>query len=608
MSFNSSQLTAIKHVNGPMLVLAGPGSGKTTVITQRIINLVQEEGISPSDILVITFTKAAAKEMEDRYLKLVASDREQRVTFGTFHGIFFKILKYAYNFNANNIIKDEQRYDFIRGILYKYKFEANDENEYINNALNEISLVKNEQISIDSYYSVNFSEEEFRILYKEYDDRLKMLRLIDFDDMLVYCYELFLKRPDILKQWQNKYKYILIDEFQDINMLQYEVVKMLALLENNLFIVGDDDQSIYRFRGAKPGIMLNFPKDYPTAKKVLLDINYRSRPEIIKGACNLIKHNTERFDKNIKSFKRSGDSIVFYEFKSLAEQNLKILSILNDAVKNNESLGDYAIITRTNLQPGYLIQKLMEYNIPFISRDAIPNIYEHWIAKDIFAYINIALGSKSRSQYLRIINRPNRYVSRSVFDRENVEIDDIYKYYEDKSYMLERLDDFKDQLGMLKVLSPYSAVNFILKGIGYEDYLKEYAEYRRMNFDDLKEISEEILVRSKSFKTYEDWYESIDEYKIKLKNKMEAFDPANSIVVTTMHASKGLEFENVIIPDANEDITPHKKAILEADIEEERRMFYVAMTRAKEKLYIFSCNDRFNKIHTKSRFVEEILE
>lgn len=607
MSFNSSQITAINHVNGPMLVLAGPGSGKTTVITHRVKNLVKNEGVNPSNILVITFTKAAAKEMENRYLS-ISDSNEQRVTFGTFHAIFFRILKYAYNYNVNNIVREEMQYDIIREVIYKNGYEINDEAEYIQNALNEISIVKNERIPIDSYYSINFSSDEFKSIYNYYTNVLESRRLIDFDDMMVYCYELFDKRPDILAGWQKKYQYILIDEFQDINHLQYEIIKMLAKPNNNLFIVGDDDQSIYGFRGAKPQIMLGFPKDYSDAKTVILDVNYRSTSEIINASKNLISYNKERFVKEIVTHNDNGASVEYHHFKTLKEENDTILKILSESASKGESISDFAIITRTNDQPGGLVHKLIEYNVPFVAKENLPNIFDHWIAKDIFSYINIGLGSDSREDYLRIINRPNRYFHRAAFSKNPIDMEDIYKFYSDKEYMQRRIEDFEDELNMIKNLSPFSAVSFIANGIGYEDYLKEYAEYRHINFDDLVDILSQIKDSAKGFKTFDDWYESIKNFKEKLVLQREKLKGQDSIGVNilTMHGAKGLEFKNVIIPDLNEELIPHKKAVLDAEIEEERRMLYVAMTRAKEKLYIMSVENRYNKEYKPSRFISEI--
>ncbi|MBE6014033.1 MAG: ATP-dependent helicase [Lachnospiraceae bacterium] len=607
MEFSSSQSAAIKHVSGPMLVLAGPGSGKTCVIAHRVKYLVEEEHISPSNILVITFTKAAAKEMENRYIQ-IASKRKERVTFGTFHAIFFRILKLAYNYSAENIVKDDFRYDVIRQCIWANHFEANDENEYITNALSEISLVKSERISLDKYYSVNFAENEFKVLYNTYCKALQSHRLIDFDDMMLYCYDLLEARKDILAKWQEKFQYICIDEFQDINRLQYEIIRMLAAPQDNIFIVGDDDQSIYGFRGAKPQIMLGFTTDYPGAKQVVLDINYRSTPAILEGAGNLISYNKNRFEKKIKACNLVGKPIEIMNFKDLAEENAGILKILSEGKATGRSLSDYAIITRTNVQPSLLISRLMEYNVPFINKDAMPNIYEHWIAKDIFAYIRIALGSNDRKDYLRIINRPKRYVHRAVFTKEQVDLEELFRYYADKDYMINRLEDFSDALGMIRALSPFSAVNFIYNGIGYGDYLAEYAEYRNINVDELKDVYEEILAMSKGYKSYDEWFEAIEEYGEKLTKQRKEAENTEGVIITTMHGAKGLEFDTVIIPDVCEGITPHKKAVFDAAIEEERRMFYVAMTRAKRRLVIMTVGDRYNKELLPSRFIEEIKE
>ena len=274
MRFNEAQNTALSHKNGPMMVLAGPGSGKTTVITHRIKKLL-EQGVNPSGILVITFTKAAATEMKERFYQLTEGIKEdyQKVSFGTFHSVFYQILKLAYRFPSGNVLGEEDKRGFFKEFLAKTELEVEDESEFISSVINEISYVKGSRIDLDYYYSQNCPEEWFKKLYTGYEDMLRITGKIDFDDMLIMCYELFTQRPDILSAWQRKFQYILVDEFQDINRIQYEIVRMMALPENNLFIVGDDDQSIYRFRGAKPEIMLGFLKDYPDAKQVLLAEN-----------------------------------------------------------------------------------------------------------------------------------------------------------------------------------------------------------------------------------------------------------------------------------------------------------------------------------------------
>ena len=299
MEFGRTQEQAIRHNEGPMMILAGPGSGKTTVITQRIKYLTESLNINPADILVITFTRAAAEEMKERYIRLTGN--ASRVTFGTFHSIFFQILKLAYCYTAQNIVRPEQQMQLIRELAGKEELELEDENEFISSILSEISSVKGEMIDLRHYYSRNCPDETFRRICSGYEEQMRRLGLIDFDDMMVMCRQLFLERQDILAAWQKRYRYILIDEFQDINRLQYEIIRMIAEPENNLFIVGDDDQSIYRFRGAKPEIMLGFERDYPGAGRILLDVNYRCTEEIAGPAMRLIENNEKRFSKKIRT-------------------------------------------------------------------------------------------------------------------------------------------------------------------------------------------------------------------------------------------------------------------------------------------------------------------
>ena len=303
-SFTKSQSMAVRHKDGPLLVLAGPGSGKTTVVTRRVQYLVQDCGISPSSILVITFTKAAAGEMKERFLRLMGEDHTT-VSFGTFHAVFFSILKLSYGFTAGNILREETRYQYLKETVERLRLEIDDENEFLSGISAEISLLKNERISPEHYFSKNCSEEIFRKIYDEFEERKRRARLIDFDDMLVYTWELLSQRPDILSAWQKKFQYILVDEFQDINQIQYDILKLLAKPEDNLFIVGDDDQSIYRFRGAKPEIMLNFQKDYPSAGQVILNDNFRSTKQIVESAGQVIRWNKARFAKEIHA--RGGD-------------------------------------------------------------------------------------------------------------------------------------------------------------------------------------------------------------------------------------------------------------------------------------------------------------
>lgn len=606
MQFNNSQLKAVKHKTGPMLVIAGPGSGKTTVLTARIRNLIEEYSVNPANILVITFTKAAANEMKSRFNNMMG--RSTNVTFGTFHAVFFMILRAAYNYSVDSIIKEDVRQNIIKQAIERSRLEPDDLNEMVSNITGEIGRVKTETIDINAYYSASCPEEEFRDIYKYYVKTLKKMGLIDFDDMLLYCHELLTTRRDILAKWQQKYQYILIDEFQDINKIQYDIIKLLAKPQDNLFIVGDDDQSIYGFRGSKPEIMLNFDKDYPDTDKVILDTNYRSTGNIVSAAGKVIAHNKVRFAKNINTVNDPGDKVDIIEFNTQAEEYEKIIDNIRKESASGGNYSDNAVLFRTNSTAAGFVRKLVEYSVPFVTRDGVPNVFEHWIARDVITYMNIAMGSRKRSDFLQIINRPKRYIGRDYLADAEISFDNLEKYYEDKNWMIERVDRLKYDILAMASMSPYAMINYLRKGVGYDGYLDEYAQSHNMQVRELYDVMDELMESARNFKTFNEWFAYIDEYGTKLRESYAAMDKQNAVILTTMHSSKGLEYPVVYIIDANEEITPHKKAVFVPEIEEERRMFYVAMTRAKRRLNIYYARKRYNKEIEVSRFVKEIME
>lgn len=613
-SFTKSQSEAIRHQDGPLLVLAGPGSGKTTVVTKRVQYLVQDCHISPSSILVITFTKAAATEMKERFLRLMEQSEEKpqgygNVLFGTFHAVFFNILKLSYGFTAANILREETRYQYMKEIVDRLKLEIDDENEFISGVLGEISLIKNERISLEHYFSKNCAEDIFRKIFASYEQRKRNARLIDFDDMLSYTWELLTKRPDILKAWQKKFRYILVDEFQDINRLQYDILRLLAQPENNLFIVGDDDQSIYRFRGAKPEIMLNFQKDFPTAGRVLLNDNFRSTRQIVNAAGRVIRKNQSRFAKEITARGGEGPGVRILAFEDQQQECLYLLKEMQEYKKNGGAWQQMAVLYRTNTQPRLLIQKFMEFNVPFRVRDQVPNLFEHWIAKNLFCYIRLACGSKLRKDLLPVLNRPKRYMNRECLNDEIICWEYMMDYYKDKPYVCDKIERLQYDLKMLGRMGPFAAINYIRHVMGYEEYLKEYAEFRRMNAEDLMEVLNELQESARAYKTYDEWFAYMERYKKEMDEmRKRQQEVKEGVHLATMHSSKGLEYDKVFILDAAEGITPYKKAVLDADLEEERRMFYVAMTRAKKELTICWAKKQFSHELTVSRFVEEMKD
>lgn len=606
MGLSESQSRAVAHRCGPCMCLAGPGSGKTTVITQRTKYLIETCKVMPQEILVITFTKAAALEMRERFYALMGG-KKLPVTFGTFHAVFFSILRQAYHFTAGNILKEEQKYQYLKEITGKLKMEIEDESEFLASLTSEISLVKNEKIPLEHYYSNSCPEEIFRDIFRDYQAKVMESGRLDFDDILVYTYELLKAREDIRSAWQKRFCYILIDEFQDVNQLQYDTVKFLAAPENNLFIVGDDDQSIYRFRGAKPEIMLNFPKEFPDCEIITLEENYRSAENIIRAAGRIIGNNTTRFPKEIHGVKGPGEKLELHGFLNQSQENLFVIKRVQEYIQQGESYRNIAVLFRTNTGARMLVEKFMEYNIPFQMRDVMPNLYDHWITKDLISYFRLAMGGRKRQDFLRIINRPKRYIGRETLDEPQISFEKLLMYYEDKQWMQERIEKLEYDIKLLGRMTPYAAINYIRHGIGYEEYLEEYAAYRKIKTEDLYEVLDELQEAAKTFKTYEDWFSHMEEYTKALKEQAGSIDPdADAVLFTTLHSSKGLEFKIVFIIDVNEGVIPHRKAVLDADVQEERRMFYVGMTRAKERLHIYYAKERYGKSLDISRFLEEL--
>lgn len=606
-AFHEEQARAIRHKDGPMLVLAGPGSGKTLVITYRTKYLIEKHKINPNHILVVTFTNAAAKEMKERFDRLT-DNQFHGVTFGTFHSVFFGILRWAYRFTGDNILREEEKKEILKKICSKMNLEVEEEGDFYQSLIGEISLVKGSMVDLSYYYSTTCADEAFRTIVKEYDKVLKESNKIDFDDMLVLTYELFKERPDLLAKWQEKFRYILIDEFQDINKAQYEVVRLLAKPRNNLFIVGDDDQSIYRFRGAKPEIMLGFEKDYPGTNKVLLGINYRCSGNIVETAGKIIENNKKRFAKNISSNREEGEKVHIERVVDGKAQCDDILKKIQEYHKKGIPYSQMAVIYRTNTQPRPILSKLMEYNVPFQVRDAIPSLFDHWIARDLICYLKMALGSRDRQTFLNIMNRPKRYISRNMVTSSTVNLIEMADSVKDKPWLAERIEHFLYDLKIIAKMTPYKAIQYIRETVGYDEFLQEYAAFRKMKLDDLLEVLLEVQETAKDCNKIEDWFEYIEEYEEELEIQLKAGrqKQADSVVFTTMHSAKGLEYDVVFLPDAAEGIIPHKKSMKEADIEEERRLFYVAVTRAKNYLHIYVPGELYQKKQVVSRFVKEM--
>lgn len=615
MKLNRGQDEAIKHGNGPCMVLAPPGSGKTLIVTERTRYLIEESGVRPDQILVITFTRYAAREMKERFERLTAG-KNYPVTFGTFHSIFYGILKCAYGIGANNLMSEKESSVLLQEVLDQTDIESTpeveDEEELVRELLREVGMVKNGLCHLKDFHSKYLTQDEFAEVFRSYEHQKKELKKFDFDDMLVQCYALFRKKPEILQGWQKRFQYILIDEFQDINRVQYEVIRMLAAPRYNLFVVGDDDQSIYGFRGAKPELMLYMKQEFPSLRTISLTVNYRSTEFITGAAARVILHNDTRFYKRVQSFRGRGQNVHVQEVLDEQEEAQYVTEEIQKKLDQGIKPGEIAVLFRAAVQARMISEILSEHRIPFEMRDYVTNFYRHFIVKDIMAYLQLAAGKRDRSLFLTICNRPLRYLARNSMENRQVNFEDLRKFYCDKDWMLDIIDQFDVDVRMMKNMAPYAAIQYIRKKIGYDDFLKEYAEKHQISWKQLMDVMAELEERSKNFKSYDEWEIHIAKYTQELEEQQAKArkikgERENKVQLMTIHSAKGLEFEDVFVIHANEGEIPHQKAEKKDEIEEERRLFYVALTRTKNNLCISYITQKNGNSIKPSRFVEELL-
>ncbi|MCB7303398.1 ATP-dependent helicase [Bariatricus massiliensis] len=614
MRLNKGQEEAVRHGEGPCMVLAPPGSGKTLIITERTKYLIEERQVKPERILVITFTRYAAREMRERFAQLTEG-KAYPVTFGTFHSVFYGILKCVYGLSPANLLSEKEGLDLLRHVVNSEDItsapDGGDEEELLRELAREISIVKNGLLHLHEFQSAILNSEEFAAVFRAYEHKKKEQRKFDFDDMMVQCYALFKKRPDILSKWQDRFTYILIDEFQDINRIQYEIMRLLTFPENNLFVVGDDDQSIYGFRGAKPELMLYMKQEFPEIRTIPLTVNYRSTEFIVGAGSRVIYHNEARYFKRVQSLRGKGEAVHVQEVKDEAEEGRYIAVEIEKLLEKGTKPEEIAVLYRTAMQARMVTEILNEHHIAYETKERVPNFYEHFIARDMLAYLKLASGDRARNLFLQIANRPVRYLSRASMEHPVVTFEELRCFYCDKEYMQDIIDQLEVDLRILENMAPYAAIQYIRKRVGYDSFLKEYAKEHQIPWHSLMAVMEELEERCKTYRTFEDWRRHIKEYtkELEAQRSVRAVEEEHQgkVQLMTMHAAKGLEFESVFVIHANEGEIPYQKAETKEELEEERRMFYVALTRAKERLYISYITEKNGNCLKPSRFVAELL-
>lgn len=605
--FSKSQEKAIAFFQGPSIVLAGPGSGKTTVITHRVKNLIQKYRVDPTKILVVTFTKAAAENMRLRFKSLMAG-KSLPVSFGTFHSVFFRILRIEKDYKADSLLSDMERMNILKEIIIRLKINVASKNEFTLKLIDEIETAKGNLENIRDYEPTTCNKDLFFEIYDEYEKEKKYANKVDFEDMLRLCYELFKDKPHILKKWQGVYEYVLVDEFQDINRLQFEIVKMISAPENNIFVVGDDDQSIYGFRGSKPELMFEFEEYYKESEEVLLENNYRSTKAIVDMANCLITHNNARFNKEIVAVGDEGISPDIRIYKSQKEEIEATCLMAKEYIKQGIKPSEIAVLVRNNVYISNIKSIFDSMNVNTRTRVKVDSVRSGMVFKDIMSYLKCASNYESGivndiESFISILNKPERLISRDIVLEHGGNLEQLRKIYAHEREVTRNIDDFGFHMQMIKELNPYGAVNYIKNVVGYEKYLMNYANAKGCSLKKMMYELDQIQSESVRYKSVDEWTSFVEESN-DVKKQTISTDGVN---IMTMHGSKGLEFKVVFILNVNQGIIPTSRAIRKQDYEEERRLLYVAMTRAEKYLHIFLIGENLGFPVEPSMFLNEII-
>ncbi len=614
MELSEIQKKAINHKDGPALVLAVPGAGKTTIIIYRTHKLIFDESIKPERILSITFSKASAMDMKNRYLQFFCGQGRLPL-FTTIHSFCYKIIRdYMSKQNIQyTIIENEKenlnKFNIVKNLYFKINNSQITE-EKLDSFISYVGFIKNTMISpIDFINNKKVDFDGFYELFIAYEKHKKDNRLLDFDDMLGLSFELLKTHPKALKYYRNSFDYIQLDEGQDTSKLQYEIIKLLSYPHSNIFVVADDDQSIYGFRGASPDELLNFKKDYPNGEIFFMQDNFRSSKNIVSMSNNFIHQNKNRYAKKITTNNPYIGPIEVVKFKSILDQYSFILNDLKD--KDNSS----AILYRNNISALGLLNIFEKNNISFYIRDVRLKFFNHWIVKDILSFMEFSLERNDISLYESSYYKTKGYISKKMIHwlkSKNVKgslFSQLLKYPGLPEYYKKGIRELELDFKRLSKLSPYLSIEYIMKNLDYGNYLRENSMKFGSTYQSLIEMIFYLKLIAKETTDLISFKE-----RLELLNKELFLSTKNTSAITlsTIHSAKGLEFDNVYIidlidgsfPSANsiEELENHKPALYE----EERRLFYVAMTRAKESLHLLSYASIEDKTTEASRFLKEL--
>ena len=603
MAFTKEQEKAISSQARAVLVVAGPGSGKTTVLTERLVYLLKNATDSGS-CLLLSFTRASSKEMALRFRKRGLSGVSPH--FSTIHALCLSLLKEGRGVGKENLVDLYEKMDWISRYFLEQGIAREEVEELLPNYCNQISYFK----SITEEERLAFLREEknenFLPLFQYYEMMRKKRSKLDFEDLLIEVLLELQKNTDLAELWKKRYTHILVDEFQDLSLIQYAILKGLAERGASLFVVGDEDQSIYGFRGASPDILFRFEKDFPFCEKIFLQDNFRSKEEIVELSSRLIGKNKERFRKNLFGRQGRGGRAKYYIVESTAEEGRLIAEHVETCLKEGCRPEEIAILFRSKNQIPALLPEFLERNIPVVVYEEVNNVFQHFIGKDILAYLRLGMNPENGSDLIQILSKPYRGMRREKILHENAGLKDLRDSVKtDREHRA--VAALEMQLRTLSKLSPKEAVLFIRKEIGYEKYLEDFAKKKNRDFTEWWDGLEEITSMSENYPDLESFFRFITEFNRKALEKRRS-EEGKGVRFMTYHSAKGLEFDEVFLPDCIEGVIPDGRAKKQGELEEERRSFYVALTRARKGIHIYVTKTRYSKKTVPSRFIPELLE
>lgn len=622
IDFNEKQRDAILHRNGPVLVLASPGSGKTTVLNAHIAYLIFKHKINPKNILALTFSKVAARDMNDRFYETYGSLIPDGIKFSTIHSFSYKIIRHYYyinNINYELIEGTKTHYNkrYILQKIYRSINRSSINDDKLDELSNSISFVKNLMINVNDFRDYKFQTKNFNKIFTAYEEYKRSneynMVLLDFDDMLIEANNILDNNPNLLRKYQKQYKYIMIDEGQDTSLIQNRIAEKIAFPSNNLFIVCDDDQSIYRFRGAEPGYLLDFQKRYKDANIIFMERNYRSSKNIVDISNRLINNNSVRYPKNMFTEKSHEEPVKIVKLSTEREQ----IDYIVDLIKLNNILGDTAVLYRNNLSGIGLAQRLYEENIAFYMKDYHRNFFSHWVLNDILNFVRFSYDDTSIPLLQAIYTKFFSYISKKELeflksrDQTRSVFDNIVEFPGMKAFKKRNMETFKRDFGSLRIKRPSDAIRSIRYDFKYEERLGSYAELAGYSIDNLKYILDTLEEISRGTNTMQEFVDKLNNLKRAMHESRENRSD-NAITLSTLHSSKGLEFKRVFMVDLIEGHIPTKESIKldsmgdSTALEEERRLWYVGMTRAKENLELLTVEYRNKEDVQPSRFIKEI--